>query len=166
MTTGRPKHLSSFVPKATEKVMDKQSAMFGRLVTAWDTIAGPSIAAHATLVKLKFSGGRGKQQKMQAVLHLAVKGAFAPEIMHGKAQLIERLNGFLGYNAISDVVLTHREPDRTEKRKRRKAPKTPAVKDEAKSAEIGRLTADIPDEELQKALNRLGDAIISRQSGD
>jgi hypothetical protein len=163
----RPRPLSAMVPGLTRDVFGTRNQLFGKMLAAWQQIAGADVAAQSLPIDLKFQrrpktaadkpAGPG-----QAVLHLAVAPAYALELSYQKGLLIERLNMFFGYAAIKDIKIVQH----SEVMNNKPAPLPPARPLTAtESQKLAGMVAGIQEKDLQTALENLGKAIISRQKG-
>ncbi len=152
--------LQSRIRKATE------SRGFGetRLLTRWEEIAGSDIAAIARPVEISYSrGGVG------ATLTLLTTGPNAPLLEMQSTALRERINGVYGYNAISRIRITQTAPTGfaagqvqfdTAGNLSRPAPEADAkIRCEAQT-----LAAPVGNQDLRKALEALGQNVLSRQN--
>jgi hypothetical protein len=89
-------------------------------------------------------------------LHVRVGGGWATEFQHLEPQIIERINTFFGYRAVSRLVLKQGPVPQRERRMR-----------EAKVADDGWAPpVAVGDEALRAALQRLGRAIRARPNSD
>jgi hypothetical protein len=157
----KPRPLTQLMPKATRNILGKKGMLFTKLISKWPDIVGPDLASKATPLELKFS--KSKKQSNKVTLHLAISGAYAPEIQSQTPQLIERLNSFFGYNAIETIKLIHT----TGKALGHKFA-TPDIPDlsKAEQQKINHKTEHIPSDPLKEALNALGRSIIARQKAE
>ena len=87
------------IPKITERAMAKRGFMQSRLITEWPMIVGERISEQTVPQKLVFARGYRKD----AILHLRVASGFALELQHIAPQVVERINSFFGYSAISTL---------------------------------------------------------------
>jgi len=72
-----------------------------RLLTAWEEIVGPAIAAIAVPAKISYA-----KAGIGATLTLFAKGAHGPELQMQLDAIRARVNACYGYNAISRVRIT------------------------------------------------------------
>ena len=72
-----------------------------RLLTQWEAIVGPALAAIAQPQKVGYVNGA-----FGATLTILAKGAHAPELQMQLPMIRERVNACYGYNAISRVRIT------------------------------------------------------------
>lgn len=149
----RARPLADFVGKCLADSFARRGFAATEIVTHWDDIAGPDIAAHCQPMKIDWPRGRDTANAEPATLVLRVEGPVAIEIQHQAAVIIERVNRFFGWPAIGRIAL-RQAPLR--RRTKRIAP--PAPDPEAVEAESQRL-AGVADEDLRGALARLGAAV-------
>jgi hypothetical protein len=123
------------------------------LVTRWAEIAGPEIAAHAEPLKIQWPRPVEGQPQEPATLMLRVDGPMALEIQHGSDVILQRVNRFLGWNAVGRLAL------RQAPLSRRNAKKAPAAPDARSVAEIEKTLSSVEDADLRAALARLGASI-------
>ncbi|MDP1554168.1 MAG: DUF721 domain-containing protein, partial [Hyphomonas sp.] len=68
------------------------------ILTHWETIVGPELAAYACPLEIKFPRGKNAG----ATLHLRIASGAAATLLHMKTPtILARVNGFLGYGAVS-----------------------------------------------------------------
>ena len=84
-----PRAVGALVPGLTRAAFRKRSPAGVQLMTDWDTIVGPALAANTTPRRL--SG---------ATLTIACAGPIAMELQHMSAPLLARINGHLGRIAV------------------------------------------------------------------
>jgi len=130
----------------------KQGFAASELVTRWETIAGPEIAAHAEPIKIIWPRRNEGEPAAPATLVLRVEGPTAVEIQHLAPVIMERVNRFFGWQAVGRIAL------RQAPLSRRKRPAQQAA-DPAVVARIAAGLDDIADEGLRQALARLGAAL-------
>lgn len=125
------------------------------LLADWPTIVGPELASRCKPAGLRFSpGGRGG-----GVLELWTSGAHALELQHTTPLLLERINGYLGFRAVSRILVRQRPLDATGTEE---ADPAPPAHPEHETA-IAAATSCIPHEELRTALAGLGRRLLARE---
>jgi hypothetical protein len=149
-----PRPIGRTVPEIAGAALGKRGLAFGALITDWDTIVGPNLARRTAPEKLSFP--RGKRE--DATLHIRAMGPVALELQHLEPQILERINGFFGYRAVSRLRILHGTlPAATVRAPR---PRSLTMDEEVRLTET---TASVDDPELREALERLGRAMLSRQ---
>ncbi|MEL6317105.1 MAG: DciA family protein, partial [Pseudomonadota bacterium] len=128
-----------------------------RLFTRWPEIAGPALSACARPLRLRPLGGLS----LGGALIVAVDGARASEFEHQIPQLIEKVNAFFGYAAVSVVKTTQAsDPPPPARRRRRPRPVSPEELPEAERARLTKMTERVSGGDLRAALTRLGANVI------
>jgi hypothetical protein len=151
-----PRPLSRMVPDIAGKALGKRGLAFGPLLTDWADIVGPHLAARAIPEKLVFPKG----SKDKATLHIRAAAAFALEIQHLEPLIIERINGFFGYGAVTRLKLVPGAPVA--------AAKKPPTLRRLTAEEESRLTiatAAIDDPDLRGVMERFGRTLLARRRG-
>jgi hypothetical protein len=153
------KPLREVAGKIVGEAFTRQGFASAELVTRWEEIVGPEIAAHSEPIKLQWRRpapihppGGGQEP---ATLVLRVDGPAAVEIQHFVDVICERVNRFLGWRAVARIAL-RQAPLR--RRPRHAAPS----RDPAEAERIAAALTDVADSELKDALARLGAAIKQR----
>jgi hypothetical protein len=165
--------VGSYVPKLTRKAFEKYGFSAATLLTDWAMIVGDETAAYTMPERLKWprvaetdapegaavSGGRGAERK-GAVLVLRVDPARALDVEYKGQQIVERINGYFGYRAISELRLLQAPLRGAAKPAPQGAPKpdpdpTPAIS-------VAPELAGIADDRLRAALMRLKSGMMSR----
>ena len=147
------KPLSQLVGKTIADAFARQGFASTGLVTHWEEIVGPEVAAHAEPMRMQWPRRVHEDDPEPATLVLRVEGPVALEIQHLSGVIIERVNRFFGFRAVGRVAI-RQAPLARRTVKRRSAPPDPAV--------VARLAAgmtDIADDSLRTALARLGAAV-------
>ena len=147
------KPLSVLLSDVFSDAYARQGFAARELVTRWAEIAGPEIAVHAEPLKIQWPRPVEGQPQEPATLVLRVDGPMALEIQHGSDVILQRVNRFLGWNAVGRLAL------RQAPLSRRNAPKTPAAPDAKAVAEVAKTLSSVEDEDLRAALARLGASI-------
>jgi hypothetical protein len=130
----------------------KQGFASRELVTRWAEIAGPEVAKHSEPLKIQWPRPVECQDQEPATLVLRVEGPMALEIQHASDAILQRVNRFLGWNAVGRLALRQAPLSRR--------PAKPARKpDAAAVAKVAETLGSVEDGELRDALARLGAAI-------
>lgn len=152
-----PRLIGRTVPGVAGKALGKKGLAFGALITEWPSIVGHQLSIRTQPDKLVFP--RGKRE--EATLHIRAMGAIALELQHLEPQIIERINGFFGYKAVTRIRLVHAAP--TSAAPLRAPPPKPLSMDQELT--IMNATATVEDDGLRAALERFGRSLMgSRRS--
>jgi hypothetical protein len=148
-----PKPLADLVGKCFADAFARQGFASGDIVTHWDDIVGPEIAAHAEPMRMNWVRSRDPDDAQPATLVLRVEGPAAIEIQHLSGVIIERVNRYFGWQAVSGIALRQAPLTR-----RARKPERPKI-DENLAASLAAQMTGIGDDRLRAALGRLGAAI-------
>ncbi len=145
---------ASLVQAPVRKAGETRGFAVARLLTHWDEIVGPDIAAFARPVNVGYGRSFG------ATLTLLTNGASAQLVQMQLPRIIERVNACYGYAAIAKIRVTQSSAtgfDEAAPAGRRE--RTPPPETVAKAAETA---AGVADAELRAALQALGQNVLSR----
>ncbi len=124
------------------------------LLTDWHMVVGPQLAPGCQPVRLAGAGDdRG------GVLTVHVGGAQALELQHSAPQLIERINGFFGYPAVTRLRLIQAPPMRPVK-SRPHRPRRALSADELSA--LATLVEQVRPPALRAALAELGRTVAAQ----
>ena len=148
-----PRPLSEFTGAALSDALKTQGFASAEILARWGNIVGAEIAAHSEPMKITWPRAIGEAAAEPATLVLRVEGPAAIEIQHLSAVILERVNRFFGWQAIGRIAL------RQAPLRRREQPSRPPPPDPAVAARIAEGLPQIEDEDLRRALARLGASI-------
>jgi hypothetical protein len=139
------------LPKLVGKPLGRRGFGEGGLIAEWPAVVGEEIARQSAPLKLSFPRG----ERRGGTLTLRVIGAFAIELQHLAPQLIERINNYLGYAAVTRLKLEQgRLPRRRKPGLLQPAPLVPK-----EEAALATTLTGIGDTGLREALDALGRAV-------
>jgi len=149
--------LGGLAQRLTSGIVDKRSKGRGtsvaRLRAEWTAIVGADLARVTQPEALLAGRGPGK------VLRLKVESAMALEIQHRGAQIVERVNAYLGHRMVDDIRLVQGAL----------APRPPAPvlpqPDAQTLQQIESRAAEVKDPALRAALVRLGARVAATRRG-
>jgi hypothetical protein len=147
------RRLGDLVGRCLSKTLARQGFASTELVTRWAEIVGPEIAAHAEPLKIQWARRADPDTDEPATLVLRVEGPVAIEIQHLSGVIVERVNRFFGWRAISRIAL------RQAPLAFRNAPKSAAAPSPERTAAVAATLGDVADPDLRDALARLGAAV-------
>lgn len=145
--------LAAILGKTIDEVFARQGFASRELITRWTEIAGAEIAAHSQPIKVQWPRPVGNTPADPATLVLRVEGPMALEIQHQSGVILERVNRFLGWQAVGRLALRQAPLTRPEKRS------PPPPPDAAKVAEVAETLDAVEDAALKDALARLGASV-------
>lgn len=132
---------------------------YADLITQWPAIVGEAVAQWSEPERIRWPRSSADERKQGGILVIRATPGRGLELQHETPRIIERINAFYGYGAISSVkimqgALTARKPDRP--------PPLPIRPAQAEALESRLETVDDPG--LKEALRRLGKGILSSRS--
>ncbi|MFZ4805777.1 MAG: DUF721 domain-containing protein [Hyphomicrobiaceae bacterium] len=159
--------VGSYVPKLTQKAFEKYGFSAATLLTDWATIVGTELASFTAPERLKWPRGveaygevaDGAQGRPGATLILRVDGPRALEIEHRGRQILERINAYFGYRAVSEMRIVQAPIIRRDARPTKPTAGTarPVAPRSGPAVDL----QGIPDEKLRAALATLEASIAS-----
>ncbi len=154
-----PERLSSSMAPLVKKILGPRGLAEIEILENWEKIIGPELARFSCPQKIDFS----KDSRCEGTLHLmAASGAYALEIQHKTELILERINTFFGYRAVSALKIIQNDTfmqqtadsvkndDKTDKK---------LVTGEEQNY-IGKITEQIADPKLKERLQSLGLSIL------
>jgi hypothetical protein len=144
---GGPRALGALLPKLTKPIFRKKSPSGAQIMADWAEIIGPALSAVTAPQRL--SG---------TTLTIACGGPVAMELAHLAPQIIARVNGHLGRQAVAQLKFVQLAlPGARPLAPRRLAPPAPLP------ANVQAGIAAVPGEELRAALAKLGQGVYRTQ---
>jgi hypothetical protein len=153
------KAIATQVPRMTRAALKRRGHAFATMVAEWPNIVGAEIASSCLPEKLSAPPPPPKgvdAPRAAGTLSLRVGVGMAMELQHLAPQLIERINGFVGYRAIERLRFIQGPlPGAAEP----PVPPPPPLTPEA-NRQLDSLVESIPDPNLRQSLRRLGDGML------
>ncbi len=100
---GRVAKLSRTASTLVSKALRAKGFAEAEVVTRWGRIVGPELARSTVPVRLAFPRG----ERRGATLHVRAESAFAPVLQQRSGVVIELVNRYLGYAAVSRLEVRH-----------------------------------------------------------
>ena len=154
---GEARAVSDLVPDIGRAAFRRFGFVQSSVVSRWDEIVGPRYADVTAPEMIRFPVG----QKAGGTLELVVESGHAVMIQHVLPEIVERVNRFFGYNAVSRVKLRQGEVKPPPAQKRPAAP--PSLK--PIPMELGDSLRDIGDPELRTVLESLARSLGDEEEG-
>ncbi len=148
---GGVRAIAAEVPRVAKMALGKRGFGEAQLVTQWEAVMGPELAAKLSPDRLNFARG----ERRGGTLRLRVASAFAIEAQHLEPIIIERINGFFGYGAVARIQLVQGPPKHAVA-----APPEPRRLDAAEQRALEARLAGVGDPGLREVLARLGAAVL------
>ena len=136
-----PRTISAVLTPLLRPALQKRSPGIATLLSDWDAVIGPALAA--VTIPRKLAAG---------TLMIACSGPVAMELQYLAPQLLSRINAYLGGNAVARLKFVQdlRPPPPLPKPR-------PVAEDAARAA-----VQSLPEGELREALERLGRMVLRK----
>lgn len=151
--------LSQTLLPLAQNILGKNGFVETDIITNWSEIIGEQLACYSLPQKIEFP----KNKKNNGSLFLSVPtGAFAVEIQHREKYILDKINTYFGYNAVSSLkIIQNNEMLLNDLKKQiNTIKKQPSLSEEEKR-EINLLSNDIKNENLKEILIKLGHSIYA-----
>lgn len=149
--------LATLVPKIAASIFRKRGFTEAGILTDWPAIIGPQLAGQCWPEKIIFPGGA----RSGGILHIRVDGPVATELQHREPQIVERINSYFGYSAVSRLHFLQGPLPPGRPSRRESAPASGAKGGEG----LPELLNGVPDANLRAALEGLGRAVAGESAG-
>ena len=152
---GAARQIADLMPQIGRTAFRRFGFVQSSVVTRWPEIVGEQHARVCMPEAIRFPPG----EKVEGILQLVVVPAHAPLIQHVVPEIMERVNRFFGYKAVSRVKLRQGEVKPLRAEERAKAP--PSLK--PIPMELGDSLRDIGDPELRTVLESLDRSLGTKE---
>ncbi len=161
MATAIGKH----VGRLTQGVFRAHGFAYAQILTNWEAIVGPELANYCQPERLRWPAGqeriKDERRRLGGTLTVKVEGPAAIELQHETPRVIERLNTFYGYQAVTAIKIVQGTIDRS---LRKKLPGKPPVLPHDQETDLQVRLSTVQDEDLRNALSRLGRGAIDQKN--
>jgi hypothetical protein len=150
-----PTRLGLYTQQIVKPVFKVRGLMEGKIITHWPQLVGEKFARLAIPEQITFPKGK----KTEGTLHLSVTSAGALLLQFSQDLILEQINTFFGYKALTKLRMTHGfiPPQMG-------SVKTPLPPSQGAQEWITAQIAHISDPELKERLEQLGFALSSSPS--
>jgi hypothetical protein len=133
---------------------------YGELLSRWPEIVGQNLSQYCEPERIKWPRGVGEMdQKHGGTLHIKAEPGRSLELQHQTHHIIERINQFYGYGAVTSVKITQSH-QYVRKPLKNKNNILDAQTETALTTEL----ASISDENLRFALQKLGTGALAKRA--
>lgn len=152
--------LSGTLLPLAQKLLGNKGFIEVDILTQWEKIVGTELARYSFPQKIEFG-----REKNNGILHLCVpSGAFALELQHKSKLIIDKINTYFGYNAVSKIKIIQNQgliPEQPASF----TPPPPTINLTAEQEkEIKELTKDISNPDLKNILIKLGKNVFNQKT--
>ncbi|MDX8482465.1 DUF721 domain-containing protein [Mesorhizobium sp. VK24D] len=157
---GNPVPVSDLATEILDPVLRKRAGISIGLVQSWEEIAGPRLARHSRPEKIQWPRRLNEDDPFEpALLIIACEGMAALHLQHEAGEVINRVNAFLGFNAIGRIKILQK-PVLSAKTRPKPVPRPLS---EAEKSKLARTVGKIEDDGLRASLERLGATILGQK---
>jgi len=146
--TRKTRPLASALHKVTEKIYRKRGFASAGVLNNWSAIVGEELARHSMPERLGSDGA----------LRLRVDGPLATELKHLEPQILERIASYFGYRAVHRLHLVQGPLEKPPAEK----PKPKRALDSDSAEILAKTLRGTQNTDIEGALARLGEAVLSR----
>ncbi len=146
--------VAAAMPAVTRRLFKRRGFAQADILSQWPAIVGDVLAGYCVPERLNWP--RDPNRPDGATLRIRVASAWAPQLAHLEPIILERVNGYFGYKAVTRLAIVHgRVRPRVTAKQTSRRPLTPA-----EEGKLNDLLAAIDDPDLRRALWRLGGTIV------
>jgi hypothetical protein len=157
---GGPRALGEFTQRLTRTPLARRGFGEAALVAEWPLIVGTAQALGSLPLKIGFAAGA----RHDGTLHVRVStGGLATEFRHRAPLILQRINGYFGYNAVSRLRLSLGPVGM---RPGPQSPPAAVLLDADQESQLALRLQDVADPALRSALARLGRKLAPNLAGD
>lgn len=149
---GGPRAISDLMPRIGGAAFRRFGFVQSSVVTRWAEIVGERYANISAPESIRFPAGK----KSGGTLALTVMSGHGPIIQHVLPEIIERVNRFFGYEAVSKIAIRPGEIERREPERR-----PPPANLKPIPTELGDSLRDIGDPELRAVLESMAQGLAN-----
>ena len=155
------KPLARFLPDLTKKVFQKHGFSSAALIADWSDVVGLPLAEQCIPERLKWPRGRrpvtedATETPTGATLILRTDAAHALEIEYASAQILERINAYFGYRAITTLKIVQGPLMTKPARSSPKSGRPAATQSPVEAQACDQAISEIEDADLKAALERM-----------
>jgi len=161
MATAIGKH----VDRLTRGAFGAHGFAYAQILTHWETIVGSELADFCQPERLRWPAGQERikheRRRLGGTLTVRVEGPVAIELQHESPHVIERLNSYYGYQAVTAIKIIQGPIDRGVGAV---AGGPVARLPEAQETGLQQQVGQVDDEDLRQALTRLGRGALSAKA--
>jgi hypothetical protein len=150
-----PLPLSALVGRVLDPVSAKRGFATAELIAAWPEIVGPRYAHTTQPERISWAHGRAADEG--GTLTVRVAAAAALHFQHEIGQILERVNGFLGFEAARRIRIVQKPIERST----RNGGAALRGLDPAEEEKLRAAVAKVDDDGLRAALERLGRGVLA-----
>jgi hypothetical protein len=151
--------LDKHFEKLTKASFARYGFAYGELMARWPEIVGEALAQHCEPERIKWPRGAGETaQKLGGALVIRAEPGRGLDLQYQSHQIIERINQFYGYGAVTSVKIMQGHVASTKPQKNKEN-----LLDSETEKALDTSLESIADERLREALHRLGAGALANR---
>ena len=151
--------LDKHFEKLTKASFARYGFAYGELMGRWPEIVGETLARHCEPERIKWPRGAGETaQKLGGTLVIRAEPGRGLDLQYQSHQIIERINQFYGYGAVTSVKVMQGHVSTSKPLKNKDNPL-----DSKTEMALETSLDSIADEKLRQALHRLGAGALAKR---
>tara|TARA_B100000029_G_scaffold464159_1_gene497953 strand:- start:398 stop:931 length:534 start_codon:yes stop_codon:yes gene_type:complete len=158
----RPQKISITLNGITKKIINKFNKREYVIHSKWEEMVGSFFSKYTDPIKIESIRDNDQiesQNFSKGILHININRSAALEFQHFHDKIIEKINSYFGYKAISKIILHQVANLEKEQKKVKKVGVEKKLKPE-KEKIIKKTTMGIKNKKLEKTLFKLGKSIL------
>jgi hypothetical protein len=153
--------LDKHFEKLTKASFARYGFAYGELLARWPDIVGEGLARHCQPERIKWPRGSGETaQKLGGTLVIRAEPGRGLDLQYQSHQIIERINQFYGYGAVTSVKIMQGHVTASKQLKNKEN-----LLDSKTEKALEERLHSIADEKLKEALHRLGAGALAKKPG-
>lgn len=159
-----PRAIAATLPDVTKTTLMRRGLAAARILAEWQSIIGPELAPHTLPERIRRDTyTQADPAQGGATLVLQVSPGMAPHLVYYEKLVIDRINSFFGFAAVTKLQILQRPIPRSVGKSKRSRPAEAPPLPPPQEQKLKQDVAPIRDERLQAALERLGRRLLQPQ---
>ena len=151
--------LDKHFEKLTKASFARYGFAYGELMARWPEIVGETLSQQCEPERIKWPRGAGEMaQKLGGTLVIRAQPGRSLDLQYQSHQIIERINRFYGYGAVTSVKVMQGHVTSAKALKNKENPLDPETE-----KKLDTQLESIADERLKQALHRLGAGALANR---
>jgi hypothetical protein len=151
--------LDKHFEKLTKASFARYGFAYGELMARWPEIVGETLSQQCEPERIKWPRGAGEMaQKLGGTLVIRAQPGRSLDLQYQSHQIIERINRFYGYGAVTSVKVMQGHLTSAKALKNKENPLDPETE-----KKLDTQLESIADERLKQALHRLGAGALANR---
>ena len=128
------------------------------ILTDWESIVGKHLATYSKPDRIMYQRG----SRSEGTLHIKIFGAMATELDHQAGLIVEKINQYMGYNAVAKLKLHHTQDIPVDNQAIKVKPKKNTALNSVDENKLMKTISNLEEGELKEQLIRIGRHIYKK----